>query len=388
MDKATRPVTIKDIAAHCGVSASSVSYALKNSTHVSPEKRERILAAMRQLGYDPAAHESARRLVASRRTQPYLNHLVALFFPASMFQENGYFARMAEGAMDELNAHEYGSLLNFLLKQEQSPSGFPPIFHRGEVDGAIAVTDILLTADRLKQLRAIPAFGQRPVISLIWRTPGCSAVLVDDEVGGTLIMQHLLELGHRHILALALPHCAPVVHSPLGHPNPIANRYIGMHRTLHQWSLDPRQVLHAFEASLEWIKPSTLPPHHTITPRPTPDPGADAHPLVAYLRAHPEITAICAHNDPSAFHAWSVLTNAGIRVPEDISIVGYDDTDPIYCRSDHNLLTTIRTPLYQIGCEASRLMIRQLNDPQAGLQQISLPPELIVRGSTAPAPRG
>jgi LacI family transcriptional regulator len=115
-------------------------------------------------------------------------------------------------------------------------------------------------------------------------------------------------------------------------------------------------------------------------------PGEDGG-LPALLRAHPEITAIIAHNDPCAIHAILTLRQAGWRVPEDISVIGCDDTNRLLDATGRNILTTVRLPLCELGrCTAQLLLDRIAGRPIADPPPI-LPTQLIVRGTTAPPAR-
>ncbi len=95
-----------------------------------------------------------------------------------------------------------------------------------------------------------------------------------------------------------------------------------------------------------------------------------------------------ALNDPSAIHACLQLDHAGYRVPAEISVVGFDDTDPLLDSDGRNLLTTVRTPLRELGGAAARLLLEGLEAPDQSDREITLSPTLVIRGSTAaPSPR-
>ena len=105
--------------------------------------------------------------------------------------------------------------------------------------------------------------------------------------------------------------------------------------------------------------------------------------LASYLREHPEITAVLAMNDASALRAWALLEREGIRVPRDVSIVGFDDTDPKLDADGRNLLTTVRLPLEELGREAARQLVGAITGRTKREEPVILPTELVVRGSTA-----
>ncbi|OPZ83454.1 MAG: Arabinose metabolism transcriptional repressor [bacterium ADurb.Bin429] len=122
----------------------------------------------------------------------------------------------------------------------------------------------------------------------------------------------------------------------------------------------------------------SFPPHHL-------DPaGEDAadHPLVAYLRAHPEITGILARNDAAACRIANLFARVGWTVPGDYSLIGYDDVDALRDDAGRNILTSMRVPLEEIGQTAVELLTRLIAANTTSAEHIILPTELIVRGTT------
>lgn len=99
------------------------------------------------------------------------------------------------------------------------------------------------------------------------------------------------------------------------------------------------------------------------------------------------ITGVIAPNDPEALRAADALRRMGKKIPRDVSLVGFDDTDELLDENRRNMLTTVRVPLEEIGREAAGLLIRQITGAAARDQQIALGASLVVRASTAP-PRG
>jgi len=198
-NKRSRPVTLKDIANHCGVGKSIVSYALRNVPCVRRETRERILAAAVELGYDPAAQESARRLVAQRHPRKLLNHLIALILPNDFYRVT-YFGSMFRGVMEVLLPAGYDVLIMHPMGQDAHAVIGSPSIRRGDVDGVIAFHPSDLDEHDLASLRNHVNFRNRPIISLINPLPTCTSVLTDDEAGAYAATQHLLAQGHRHLL--------------------------------------------------------------------------------------------------------------------------------------------------------------------------------------------
>lgn len=362
-------MTLQDIANHCGVSIYSVSRALNNKSGISIATAARIRAAAEELGYDPMRHEAARRLALQKHGRDILNRVVTLFFPISFYKAN-YFADIFRGLMEGLMSAGFGLLT---LHLEECTSGqadvsLPPTFSRGDVDGAVVCAGPESFTALEQTLRATPGFGQRPILSVIWHTDGHPAVLTDDRHGAYLSARHLLDLGHRHLVHLTVPNFG----------EKLDRRLQGIQHAFEEQGLDFASHVHLFEVPYGWLDPEVL---TIITKGNTVAPGEDA--LVDYLRAHPEVTAILGLNDPSAIQAWYTLQAAGMRVPEDISIIGFDDTETMTDTQGNNLLTTVRLPLLEVGQRAAELIIAQVttSDPQP--TQLMLPTDLVVRQSTA-----
>lgn len=370
-----RPVTLKDIADYCGVSKCTVSLALRDRPPISQETRETILAAAQRLGYEPGVHEGARRLAFRKQGKTVVNRVVALFFPSIPTIAPGFFNQLFNGVMEGLMAEEYGLLTlhspSFLAASAESPLW--SIFMRGDVDGVIvghAMEDRLI-----ERLRSNPGFGQRPIVKLINASAPTAAVGPDGHQGGYRIAQHLLDLGHRHFLHLSFPS---------GIPGEVQLRLDGIGQALQERGLSPADHICCYQMTRNWNNPSTAP--HSISGPPTPD-FMDEHDraFIGFLRQHLDITAILGVNDATALHAWHALHLAGFRVPDDYSLVGCDDTDPMLNASRENLLTTLRMPLQEIGLEAAHLIVRLISTPVSPPPALMLPTELILRASTGPA---
>jgi DNA-binding LacI/PurR family transcriptional regulator len=234
------------------------------------------------------------------------------------------------------------------------------------VDGAILLAGPDFGPHLVKALRAEPCFGERPIVSLQkpLSEPGCSAVLTDDWRGAYATMTHLLELGHRAV--------AHFVGEPLG-GYLVEQRLAAYRQACHDFGADPQGVLHLVEwdLGLRWQS------------------GPMAEALLAWLRHHPEVTAVLAITDEGAVAIWEVLAAAGYRIPEQLSLVGFGDLDPVPggALGQENQLTTVQLPLTEVGCEAARLLIGQVTGEIVGDRQVTLPTSLVVRRSTGSPPR-
>lgn len=373
-----RSVTLHDVAARSGVCAATVSRALKHDPRISSATIQRVTAIAQEMGYDPSLHEAARRMVLSRHGLEVINHVVALVFPVNFF-ETAYFSGVYRGMIDVLTAERFAPLLTHILNLQipNSPITLPRIFDRGEVDGVLMLDGGPLAFQRLTtHLREATGFRERPVVSLIWSMPDCSSVVTDDQQGAYQATRHLLDLGHRHFLHYFNPDSDEVY----------IKRRAGVCQALEEYGLDVERHQHALAIPYGWHNPATAPLQ--LSPDGSPDGGGkgDRTALLQFLHDHPEITAVMTPNDGAALHIWYALCWAGWRVPDDYSIVGFDDTDPMPDEHGANLLTTVRLPLEELGRQAARLFVRRVSGEAPEDEQLTLATELIVRASTA-APR-
>ncbi len=375
-NRRTKPVTLKDIAKHCGLGKSIVSYALRGDDCVKPSTKVRILAAAAELGYDPQAQDAARRLVAHRIQKRMLNKMIAVVLGKNFYQGN-YFGQMFRGVMDILLPAGYDVVIlhpkeGSAQEDEVNPVLSSPSIRRGDIDGIITFSPGDLQEEDVLALRNHVSFRDRPIISLINPMATCSNVAIDDKTGVAAAITHLLSLGHRHILQFVCP-WAPTSEQ----------RVQGAVSAYTAAGIDPSKFLHHVMVDNEWISIET-PYKEGLTVNTNPF-GTDSKSitLVNYQQENPEITAIMSWNDYSAYHAWYQLKQVGINTPEDISIIGYDDTDPILNDEKQNILTSVRLPLIDIGREAAKMIINQLINEKTNVENIQLPAELILRETTA-----
>ena len=368
-----RTVTQWEIARRCGVNQATVSLALRHDPRVKKGTLDRVLQVAAELGYDPAIHDMARRLVSRRHGTLMMNRLVALLLPPYFYRAT-YFARIVQGIMDEITRARFTLVIHYngLPNAEDDAMPLPPIFHCGGVDGVIAYAGPPRFNALLDQLQNCAGFTNNPVVSLLGPASECCSVVTDDRQGAYRATAHLLDLGHRHLLQF----CYYAGRST------IIDRLAGVEQAMRERGLDPATYLHRYDLPRDWLHPA----RPESRPAQLDDIG-DEQPLVAYLRANPEISGILAHNDFSALRIRDTLRDAGWRVPEDYSLVGFnDETDLGYDTAAHNQLTTVRLPLEEVGQQAARLLLEQVTDQQPRQEEcLTLPTEFIVRGTTTVA---
>lgn len=336
-------VTIADVAAQAGVGAGTVSRVLNNSPRVSETTRARVLSAIEQLNYRP--NPMARGL--SRGRCQTLGVVVPFFTHASAVER-------LRGVVDALDRSRYDLVLFNVESPIHRDEHFATLTRRDRADGLL----IMSLPPPPHSLRRL-ADAEVPVVLLDARGRGVPAVVTDDVQGGRIATRHLLELGHERIAFIG-----DDPDNPLGFVSS-AQREQGFQQTMHQAGLEvrPGDVRHG--------------PHVRSVARRL------AEELLASSRDRP--TAIFAASDIQALGALEAVRAAGLDVPGDVSVVGFDDIEV----SDYAGLTTVRQPLYESGHRAASLLLEVLasEGPVAPIEH-DLSLQLVVRRTTAPPPDG
>jgi LacI family transcriptional regulator len=339
-DSAGRRATVRDIAAQTGVSIATVSRVLNGQAHVAPHTRDLVRQAVEQLGEQaPGPRTPSARPTAGA---------VYLRCPYLL---TDYFGLIVSSIAETLELHGRQLLLNAGEAAQHMPilASLPT---RAGVSGAI----IVLPPEPSEQLVALRAQGF-PFVVVDPRTPmppDIAAVSAAHFAGARKITGHLVELGHRRIGVMAGPDNWLASDARLaGHVSALAD--VGV-------LPDPRLV-----------RPG----------EPTAQFGYDAADELLDLPDRP--TALIGFNDKAAAGALAAAARRGLRVPEDLSVTGFDDID--MAQATRPMLTTVRQPLQEMGRIAVSLLIRLLERHRLDALHIELATELIVRGSTGRVPR-
>jgi LacI family transcriptional regulator len=324
-------VRLRDVAAEAGVDASVVSRVLSGDARLSvrAETRERVLDAATRLDYRPNA---AARTLKTTRTMA-----IGLLAPDVI-----NYAPIAKGA-DE-RAREAGYTL---FVAQDGASDLLAGMH-GRIDGVLIGIGIE-ERPRVRDIsRALPAvFVNR-------RGPaGVPSVTVDDELGGTLAVRHLVDLGHRRIGHIGGPLEADTAKRRL------RGYLVALAATGREMNSD-----WIFHASFD-------------------ETGGHAG-AARLLAADPRPTGIFVSNVRAAIGAMAAARSLGVRVPDDVSIIGFDDTT--FAAYLDPPLTTIRTALAEMGRQAVDHLLALLRGTELGDVVVGAVPELVVRASTAPPP--
>ena len=347
--RAMRP-RIADVARQAGVSKTAVSFAFNSPERLSAETAVRIREVADSLGYRP--HPVAR-LLTQRRT---LTLGVLTPQALAVIFSNPFFALFTEGVAHV--AEERGYALHFISPIQGS---LALAVGRSTVDGVVAIG---LSSDH-PEVEQVRRAGLPMVLVDSDDLPELSSIVVDDEAGARLAAELLLELGHRDVLVIAVE--AP--YAPAKGASD-ANEGVTVRRL--------RGYAAAFEAA-----GLPLPTSHIVAGRASIDGGASAFHRAWGLGLRP--TAILCMSDAMAIGAMSAARELGLRVPDDVSVVGFDDID--LAAHVEPPLTTVHQPIRQKGSDAVRLLITEIEglDKRAP-EHVRLDTRLIIRGSTGPVP--
>ncbi|MBF6225292.1 LacI family DNA-binding transcriptional regulator [Nocardia abscessus] len=329
--------TMEDVAARAGVSRALVSLVMRNSPKVSEHRRRAVLDAAEDLGYQP--HIMARSLAS--RTSNIVGVLVSDL-------RNAFFADVVEG----MDAAAQESGLELILNtgrrsaaRERTALESLLSFRPG---GVILLSPILPAA-------AIREASQQAPLVLVSRTSavaGIDTVNDDGEAGAALAVDHLISLGHRRI-----------VHLDGGGAFTAAPRRKGYRAAMQRHGLEPMVVAseHTDSAGMAAVRR-----------------------LLNLFSRDNFPTALVCGNDFNAVGAMSALEEAGLRVPEDVSVVGYDNTSLAALR--HVALTTVDQPRTQMGRLAIEALTERVRDGRTAPVRRRLEPSLVVRSTTAAPP--
>jgi DNA-binding LacI/PurR family transcriptional regulator len=331
--------TLETVAAAAGVSRSLVSLVLNDSPKVSPARRDAVLRAVADLGYRPNA--AARRLAEqrSRTIGVLLNDL-----------RQPWFADMLDGLTPVLHGAGKHMLLGDGRIDQMMDDTLTWSFLDFGVDGLVLAGSIPLSEAVLSIASKIPtvAVGGR---GLDLDLPDVDVLANDNERGARLVVEHLTGLGHTRIAHISgLPSLAGQL------------RMLGYEDSMRAAGLGAQVCIDHGDMSEEGGYRST----------------------VRLLSRPDRPTAIFAANDLTCVGALSAATALGIRVPEELSLAGFDNS--LFARLRALWLTSVDGTAYQMGQQAGHMLLQRIENPGAPAQIRLLPPKLEVRGSTGPVP--
>jgi LacI family transcriptional regulator len=335
----SKPITIKQVAEIAGVSIQTVSRVINNRYDVSEETRLKVLATIEKLGYQPNA---IARGLASRRSRTL--GLVTFDFT------DYFFTCVVTGAEAEAHRHGYFFILgNSRCDPSEEPTYLRLLTER-HVEGVLFAREG--TPNDLHHLQSLHQSGV-PVVVTGFYDPNANLNLVDvnNFAGGYRATRYLIETGHQKIALIT---------------GPVSNQAAQDRRRGYLQALAEAGLAYnpQLEAEGNYLHQS----------------GYDA--MVQILQRGQPFSAVFASNDRMAIGAIYALHQAGLHVPGDISVVGFDDVP----EAEFSIppLTTIRQPMIRVGEEAVKLLIERIENPGLPPRLIQLDIELVKRQSVAP----
>jgi LacI family transcriptional regulator len=328
---------MRDVAQKAGVSITSVSHVINKTRFVAPGLKKRIFDAMRDLHYRP------NRLAQGLRNKR--SFTLGLILPDIT---NPYFAEIARDIENASFKQGYSIIICNSDQDSATESRYMEVLTDKQVDGVILV-DV-----GSRSPKALAPLSTMPLIMLDREVPELptDSIQADNAEGGRVAAEHLLSLRHRRFACIAGPEVI----------QPGDNRLVGFKEALEKAGaiLDESQILRgdfrsesAYRLALEILEWKTMP------------------------------TAIFAFNDLMAFGAITALSERGMRVPEDISVVGYDNIEQASYFNPR--LTTVAQPHREMGEMAVAKLIERIAEKDLPARVFHLSPCLVTRNSTAPA---
>ncbi|MEV4564590.1 LacI family DNA-binding transcriptional regulator [Nonomuraea sp. NPDC049419] len=337
-----RRVTIADVARHAQVSTTAVSKVLRNAYGASPAMRDRVKAAIEELGYRP--HAAARAMRGRTFT-------IGVLIP---HVRNPFFADVLDGVGEQLGGSGYQAILvqGGSTDLAAESRAIEALIDR-QVDGILMIAPIT-PKSRLEEVA-----GEMPLIVLgrHERSSAYDAVFDDDDAGTELVVRHLIKLGHRRI--------GHISQRNAGRGKPVALPHLTRAETYRRVMAEHGLAGEIAIATTSW----------------TEEGGYDG--TRELLARSPRPTAIFAGADQAAFGALSALHEAGLSVPGDVSVAGYDNTR--LAAMANISLTSIDQDGTLMGRTAARLLLERVEGRTAAMR-FSVTPALVPRLSTGPAP--
>ncbi|GAA3250507.1 LacI family DNA-binding transcriptional regulator [Dactylosporangium siamense] len=337
-----RRVTIVDVAKHAKVSVTAVSKVLRNAYGASPAMQAKVREAMAELGYRP--HAAARGL----RGQTYT---IGVMVPDIY---NPFFADIISGLTKQLHGTDYQVLVGPARHDYDNEALVTEAMIDRSMDGLVLIVPTSTPA----QLQATAATVPTVVVGRHVCAAAYDTVVDNDTAGAALIVEHLVELGHRRIAHIEHVERTPALIASM--PNTIRAR--GYRQAMQD---------HGLAAHID-----------VIASRYTREGGyLGAQQLLA---RRPRPTAIFAGADIAAMGVLEAVAEAGLSVPDDISVAGYDNS--VYATLGPISLTSVDQSGHQMGNHAGRLLLERVADRHRPSTLISLSPTLAARRSTAAPP--
>jgi LacI family repressor for deo operon, udp, cdd, tsx, nupC, and nupG len=328
--------TIQDVARDAGVSTATVSRVFSAPELVLEATRNKVIEAVNRLGYEP---NFAAKSLRTLRTEKILVTVPDI--------SNPFFSQVIRGVEEAALAAGYSVLLGDTRHEEAREEQYATMFRRKEADG------LIFLGHRLPDVLAdmVAAKGPRtPIVNGCEFRPGLavSSAHIDNERAAAEVMEHLYGLGHTRVGIVTGPLASPISTDRLAGVRAAAQRQgQALHMVVGDFSIES-----GVRQTGELLDQPDRP------------------------------TAIFCFSDEMAMGALEAIRRRGLRCPQDVSLVGFDDIR--FAQYLDPQLTTVSQPMEQIGHEVVRLLLDILADRASALQNVTLPHRLVVRSSTAP----
>jgi LacI family transcriptional regulator len=329
-----------DIARDLGVSAVTVSKVLRNHHDIGPETRERVLRRIKELNYQP--NQNARALATGK------SHLIGLIVPDLLHQ---FFAQVTKGVSRTLRKDGYGLII---ASSEENPD-----FEKQEIDQMLARhVDALIIASTQKTAQAFKRIVARriPYVLVDRKLDGLNAnfIGVDDVRAGVLATEHLIAKG-----------CKRIAHIGGNYLSTATDRLAGYRSALkeHGFEVQQKYICHREELDDAAVATGFRATHELLKLKPRPD-------------------GIFCFSDPIATGAMQAILELGLRIPQDVAIVGCGDV--LYASALRVPLSSVNQDSETMGERAARMVLDLVNsDGKTEPREERLRPELVVRASTS-----
>jgi DNA-binding LacI/PurR family transcriptional regulator len=332
--------TIRDVARRAGLSVATVSAVLNNKPVVSERSRRKVLQAIEELDYRP--NRVARAL--SRNS----SNTVGMLVPSV---DNPFFPQVVKSVEDVFFENHFVTLIGNTEGKPERALYYIKSMLSGWADGLIITLTWEMTQpevlDNLKRARV-------PVVGLAGARiiPEFDAIIPDDTEGAFDAVSYLVDLGHRQI------------------------GFIGVQ--------DSQSTVLRLQGYKDALQQAGLPVHNDLIMLGRGYEKADGYMLAkALMCCSPRPTAVFCYNDVMALGALTALREENIRIPEDVSLMGFDDTAGPYC---HPQFTSVALPKSEMGFLAASLLLDRIRGKEGPPETVTVRPRLVVRDSTGPGP--
>jgi len=325
--------TIYDIAEHAGVSTATVSRVFNDSSSVSEDTRADVMKAAQSLGYKP--HASAQSLAGQR------THLIAAVVP---ILANHFYLGVMRGMQDALSTSDFDLLVYTPSHPMEVEEQIKRASQRGRSDGLLMLS-APVTDDMAAHLSQTP----QEVVLVDTDHSGFESITIDNQRAGKKATRHLLDLGYERIAHITAdtPEPPPATQRRQGYEQALVEANAAQSPIVARGDKEP----FAFEKEGGYRAMKDL------------------------LRRSPHPDAVFAASDMQALGALRAIDEAGLLVPDDIAVLGFDDVSI----SQYVGLSTLRQPLHDFGTLAIEKVVARLNDPDRTISSTVFNPELVVR---------